>query len=195
MNFNPQKHHRRSIRMKGYDYALPGAYFVTICTYQRQCWFGEILDGQMYLNQIGNIVAQEWVRSSRIRPGMKLDQWVIMPNHLHGLVILTDIVGAHSCAPLHKSPSNPVPLHRQPRSLSSFIAQFKSTVTKRINIICQAPSIPIWQRNYHERIIRDEKSLQTIRQYIINNPQRWSDDPENPQHYPENQQLLIDLPF
>jgi REP element-mobilizing transposase RayT len=119
MNFNPQKHHRRSIRLKGYDYALPGAYFVTICTYQRQCWFGEILDGRMYLNQIGNVVAQEWVGSSQIRPGMKLDQWVIMPNHLHGLVILTDIVGAHSCAPLHKSPSNPVPLHRQPRSLSS----------------------------------------------------------------------------
>jgi hypothetical protein len=69
MNFNPQKHHRRSIRLKGYDYALPGAYFVTICTYQRQCWFGEILDGRMYLNQIGNIVAHEWVRSSRIRPG------------------------------------------------------------------------------------------------------------------------------
>jgi REP element-mobilizing transposase RayT len=120
MNFNPQKHHRRSIRRKGYDYALPGAYFVTICTYQRQCWFGEILNEQMYLNQIGNVVAQEWVRSSQIRPGMKLDQWVIMPNHLHGLVILTDIVGAHSCAPLHKSPSNPIPLHRQPRSFSEW---------------------------------------------------------------------------
>ncbi|NEQ26427.1 MAG: transposase [Microcoleus sp. SIO2G3] len=195
MNFNPQKHHRRSIRLKGYDYALPGAYFVTICTYQRQCWFGEILDGQMYLNQIGNVVVQEWMRSFQIRPGMKLDQWIIMPNHLHGLIILTDTVGAHSCAPLPKPLSNPVPPHRQPRSLSSFIAQFKSTVTKRINIICQAPGIPMWQRNYYESIIPDEESLHTIRQYIINNPQCWADDPENPQHYPENQQLLIDLPF
>jgi len=85
-------------------------------------------------------------------------------------------------------------LHRQPRSLSTFIAGFKASVTKRINIIRQAPGIPIWQRNYHERIVREE-SLQTIRAYIVNNPQRWADDPENPQHYPENQQVLIDLPF
>jgi putative transposase len=201
MPFDPQKHHRRSIRLKGYDYAQPGAYFITICTYQRQCWFGDIRDGRMHLNQIGKIVAQEWVRSSEIRPGIKLDEWVIMPNHLHGIVIIAEIetdatnVGAHSCAPLHISASHPSPPHRQPRSLSSFVAQFKATVTKRINIIRQTAHIPIWQRNYHEKILRDEASLNPIRQYILNNPQSWADDTENPQHHPENQQLLIDLPF
>jgi REP element-mobilizing transposase RayT len=196
MNFNPQKHHRRSIRLKGYDYAQLGAYFVTICTYQRQCWFGEILDGRMYLNQIGNVVVQEWVGSSQIRQEIELDTWVIMPNHIHGIVLITDInkVVAQSLVPLHTPTSNPEPLHRQPRSLSTFIAGFKASVTKQINIIRQAPGIPIWQRNYHERIVREE-SLKTIRAYIVNNPQRWADDPENPQHYPENQQVLIDLPF
>jgi putative transposase len=202
MQFDPQKHHRRSIRLKGYDYAQPGAYFVTICTYQRQCWFGDICDGRMCLNHIGYIVAQEWVRSSHIRQEIELDEWVIMPNHLHGIVFITDIntvgntVGAQGRAPLHlPTTSNPVAVHRQPRSLSSFVAGFKSAVTKGINIIREAPSLPIWQRNYHESIVRDEKSLHTIRQYIVNNPQRWADDPENPQHDPENQQLLIDLPF
>src|SRR4028119_872493 len=91
MNFNPQKHHRRSTRLKGYDYAQPGAYFVTICTYQRQCWFGDIRDGRMYWNHIGYIVAQEWARSSQIRQEIELDEWVIMPNHLHGIVFITDI--------------------------------------------------------------------------------------------------------
>jgi REP element-mobilizing transposase RayT len=197
MNFNPQKHHRRSIRLKGYDYAQQGAYFVTICTYQRQCWFGEILDGRMYLNQIGNVVTQEWVRSSQIRQEIELDTWVIMPNHIHGIVLITEInnLGAQSLTPLHTPTLSPEPLHRQSRSLSTFIAGFKASVTKQINIIRQAPGIPMWQRNYHESIIRDEESLHTIRQYIINNPQSWTDDPENPQHYPENQQLLIDLPF
>jgi hypothetical protein len=125
MQFDPQKHHRRSTRLKGYDYAQPGAYFVTICTYQRQCWFGDICDGRMCLNHIGYIVAQEWVRSSQIRQEIELDEWVIMPNHLHGIVLITDIntvgntVGAQGLAPLHPPPSNPVAVHRQPRSLSS----------------------------------------------------------------------------
>lgn len=195
MQFDPQKHHRRSIRLKGYDYAQPGAYFVTLCTYQRQCWFGDIRKGRMCLNHIGCIVAQEWIRSSQIRQEIQLDEWVIMPNHLHGIVLITDTVGAHGRAPLHAPASNPAPLHRQPHSLSSFVAGFKSAATKRINIIRQAPGIPIWQRNYHESIVRDEESLHSIRQYIANNPQYWTDDPENPQHYPENHQFLIDLPF
>ncbi len=151
----------------------------------------------MCLNHIGYIVAQEWVRSSQIRQEIELDKWVIMPNHIHGIVFITDIndIGAQSLAPLHASPFNPSPVHRQPHSLSSFVAGFKSAATKRINIIRQTTGIPIWQRNYHESIARNEESLHTIRQYIVDNPQRWADDPENPQHHPENQQLLIDLPF
>lgn len=197
MHFDPQKHHRRSIRLKGYDYAQSGGYFVTIYIYQRQCWFGEIRNGRMYVNHIGYIVAQEWVRSSQMRQEVELDEWVIMPNHIHGIVsiAINKNVGAQGFAPLDAPASNPAHLCRKPRSLSSFIAGFKSSVTQQINIIRQSSGIPIWQRNYHERIIQDEQSLHTIQQYIINNPQRWADDHENPQHDSDNQQLLIDLPF
>jgi REP element-mobilizing transposase RayT len=105
MKFDPQKHHRRSIRLKGYNYAQPGAYFITLCTYQKQCWFGDIRNGQMYLNQIGKIVVREWVRSSEIRREISFDEWVLMPNHLHGVVIINGdgTVRAHSRAPLQQN--------------------------------------------------------------------------------------------
>jgi REP element-mobilizing transposase RayT len=205
MKFDPRKHHRRSIRLKGYNYAQPGAYFITICTYQRQCWFGDIRDGKMYLNQIGKIVAQEWIRSCQIRPSLQLDEWVIMPNHFHGIVIITDTntngnpVGAHRCAPLPTPKNQPlnqsVIPQRQSRSLSSFIAGFKSAVTIRINAIRQTSNPPIWQRNYYESIVRDPDSLNPVREYIINNPKMWTDDPENTHLDSNTQQFLIDLPF
>ncbi|MEQ8962964.1 MAG: transposase [Coleofasciculus sp. C2-GNP5-27] len=201
MKFDPQKHHRRSIRLKGYNYAEPGAYFITICTYQRQCWFGNIRDGKMYLNQIGKIVAQEWINSGQIRPSLQLEQWVIMPNHVHGIVIITDTntVGAHRYAPLPTPQNRPskqsVIPPRKPRSLSSFVAGFKSAVTIKINTIRQTSNPPIWQRNYYESILREQDSLNTVRQYIIHNPQQWMNDPENPLLDSNNQQLLIDLPF
>ncbi len=90
MKYNPEIHHRQSIRLRGYDYSQPGAYFVTICTYKKQCWFGEVRDGKMYRNQIGNLVAQEWLKSPQIRDNVKLDAWVVMPNHLHGIVWLIE---------------------------------------------------------------------------------------------------------
>ena len=89
MNFHPDYYHRHSIRLKGYNYAQPGAYFVNLCTYQRHCWLGEIRDGKMGLNQIGKIVAQEWLYSAQLRQEIQLDAWIIMPNHLHGIVIIT----------------------------------------------------------------------------------------------------------
>ena len=136
MKYNPEYHHRQSIRLRGYDYSQSGAYFVTICTYKKQCWFGEIRNSKMILNQIGKIVAQEWLKSSEIRQEIELDQWVIMPNHLHGIVIIhNDLkIGDHE----DKCDRNIVddkgaslaPLQRKPRSLSSFIVGFKSSVTK-----------------------------------------------------------------
>ena len=178
-SYNPKIHHRRSIRLRGYDYSQAGAYFITICTYQRECLFGEIVNSQMCLNKIGCIVAEEWLRSSEIRPGIELDEWIIMPNHIHAIVVFTHSVGAHSCAPLPDAPLQGMP-YRKPRSLSSMIAGFKSAATKRINEIRQTPAIPVWQRNYYEHIIRNEESLHNIRQYITNNPSNWLYDSENP---------------
>ncbi len=146
MKYNPQHHHRRSIRLPNYDYSRSGIYFVTICTHQKQCLFGEIDRGKMFLNQIGNIVREEWLKSTRIRKEIELDEWVIMPNHLHGIVLIhnNDLkIGDHedkrnrnivdykgaSLAPLRNNVVN-VFRQRKPRSLSSFIGGFKSSVTK-----------------------------------------------------------------
>ncbi|NHC33239.1 transposase [Scytonema millei] len=174
ISYNSKIHHRQSIRLRGYDYSQAGAYFITICTHHRECLFGEVVDRQMHF-KVGCIVAEEWLRSSKIRSGIELDEWVIMPNHIHAIVVfkssvgIPDPVGAHSCAPLH----------RKPRSLPSLIAGFKSATTKRINEIRQTPKIPVWQRNFYEQIIRNEGSLSKIQQYIINNPSNWLHDTEN----------------
>ncbi len=157
----------------------------------------------MFLNQIGNIVREEWLKSAQIRKEIELDEWVIMPNHLHGIVIIQNndlkigdrgainYEGA-SLAPLRNNVVN-VFRQRKPRSLSSFIGGFKSSVTKRIKIFCTQSNPPVWQRNYYESIVADEQQLTRIRQYILNNPQKWEEDPEKPQT--DSQELLIDFIF
>ena len=195
MNFNPREHHRRSVRLKGYDYALPGAYFITICTLLHHCLFGEIVDGAMFLNEMGTVVAEEWVRSPHIRPALQMDERTVMPNHIHGIVIITALDPVHEGAQSHapevpksevgasaatdRAPQvcntkpgarSPAILQRKPRSLSSFVGGFKSAVTTRVNMIRGTPRKPVWQVNYHEHIIRSEESLRQIRKYIRANP-------------------------
>nr|BCX01830.1 MAG: hypothetical protein KatS3mg041_1876 [Bacteroidota bacterium] len=176
--YDPEKHRRRSIRLKRYDYAQPGGYFVTICTYERAHLFGQVVDGEMVLNAFGRIVGEEWFRSAEIRAEIELypDEFVIMPNHIHGIVWIVETdVGAHGRAPLHNGQ-----LSRPPRSLGAFVAGFKSIVTKRINALRGTPGAPVWQRNYYEHIIRTEWALHAIRQYIADNPLRWHLDRYNP---------------
>ena len=208
MTFDPEKHHRRSIRLRNYDYSQPGAYFVTICTYQKQSWFGEIKNGQIYLNQLGKIVADEWLKTCKIRPNFKLDEWVIMPNHFHGIVIINDYSGDDQSLgagnrPLDLGAGNlpldlgarDAPLQQKPNSLSSCIAGFKSAVTKRINLLRQNTDTPIWQRNYYESILRDEKYLAVVREYIINNPKNWPNDRDYLPIDQQSQELYLDLLF
>jgi len=182
MKYDPDKHHRRSIRRKGYDYSSGGAYFVTLCTFQRQCLFGQIVDGEMQLNEIGQIVVEEWLQSRMIRKEIDFDQWVIMPNHLHGIVLIepTDPVGANGCLPTKEDHSHRMVPSMKKRSLPSLIAGYKSSTTKRINTLRNAAGTPVWQRNYYEHIIRSDNSLQYIQQYIQNNPATWQDDRLNP---------------
>ena len=182
MPFDRHKHRRRSIRLPGSDYSWPGVYYVTICTYGRDCLFGAVAGGRVRLSEYGRAARDEWLRSAAVRPGITLDAFVIMPNHLHGIIILTPEsqspdpagahggVGAHSCAPLQP------PLQRRPRSLSSFIACYKATVTRRINQMRDTAGARVWQRNYYERIVRDEEELARARGYITENPRRWADD-------------------
>ena len=173
MNHDLANHHRRSIRLRGYDYRQTGAYFVTICAQSRECLFGDVIDRQVRENEIGAAARDEWLRSADIRREIGLDAFVVMPNHLHGIVVIRH-VGAHGRAPL------PPTTNRPPRSLGSFVAGFKSAATRRINTIRGTPGLPVWQRNYYERIVRDDRELDAIRRYIEENPARWAEDPENP---------------
>ncbi len=174
MSDDPPQHRRRSIRLPGYDYAQLGAYFITICTNRRRCLFGEIADSEMRLNAIGRIVEEEWFRSAEIRREIILDVFVLMPNHMHGIIHIeyTTDVGATGRSPLQPGPAR--------HSLASFVAGFKAGTTTRINALRGTPRQPVWQRNYYEHVVRTERDLDSIRDYIGNNPANWPTDRENP---------------
>ncbi|MDH3944096.1 MAG: hypothetical protein OEV06_08395 [Anaerolineae bacterium] len=174
---NP-KHNRQSTRLKGFDYTLPGAYFITILTFKRQMLFGEVSGGEMRLNEIGEIVHQEWLVTEKIRPYVSLDSFIIMPNHLHGIIFIQD-VEATGRSPL---PNTSQPHGPTPKSLGAIIAGFKSAATRSINVRRQTPGHPVWHRNYYDRIIQDEKELIKFRGYIEDNPIRWEHDKENPKN-------------
>jgi len=171
VTYRPDKHHRRSIRLKGYDYAQAGTYFVTICTRDRLCLFGEIGDNKMRLNEAGLMVDTAWQDLPHHYPYVQLDEYVIMPNHVHGTII----VGAG----LKPAPTNhAVPTKRH--GLPEIVRAFKTFSARRINRGRATPGVPVWQRNYYEHVVRNEESLNHIRHYIIDNPQRWALDRENP---------------
>lgn len=177
--------HRRSIRLNGYDYSQGGAYFVTICTYQREWLFGKITHGEMKLNNLGEIVRDEWLRTSEIRPNVILDEYVIMPNHLHGIIIIKNDGGRGTlqCAPTVERFGKPTR-----NSIPTIVRLLKSTTTKHINEFRKMLGFPVWQRNYYEHIIRNERDLNRIRKYIINNPSLWLFDGENPDRIVEIKQ-------
>ena len=212
MPYNPNIHHRHSIRLKGYDYTQQGAYFVTICTHQRNCLFGEIVDGEMKLNTNGEIARGSWLSIPRHFQNVELDEFVIMPNHLHGIILIVNNaevefseVEGEALAILNDQ--NQQNLSRQcfaptvntgetikingtkPQSLAAIIQNYKSVSTRQINRINKAQGSVIWQRNYYEHIIRDEEALNNIRQYIFNNPINWVEDKENPANF-QTMQLL-----
>jgi putative transposase len=184
MAYHSDSHRRRSIRLPGYDYSQDGAYFVTICAYGRECVFGNITDDEMFLNTLGCIVSEEWERTSLIRPSVELDEYVVMPNHIHGIIVIHRInVGAtrRVAQPPEAARSGPMP-----DSIGAIVGQFKSMAAKRINRVRQTPGASVWHRNYYERIVRDETSLNAIRQYILSNPAQWMTDHENPAVHAKN---------
>jgi len=159
---------RRTTRLQHYDYTRAGAYFVTICTWQRAHLFGQIVGGKIELSPRGEVVSEEWLRSARIRPEVELDSFVVMPNHLHGIVCL-DGRGTPAGSRIPRS-SHP---HRESASLSSLIAGFKQAVTLRGRRTQDASGQRLWQRNYYEHVIRTEAELSAVRRYIEENPLRW----------------------
>ena len=172
-------HYPRSIRLKGYDYAQDGAYFVTICTHRQSCLLGEIVDGEIMLTSYGEVARACFEEMPHHFAHAEVDVFVVMPNHLHGIIVVTDgtEVGTQHAAPLRKEAS----LRPAPGSLSTIVRSFKSASTKRINELCGMPGAPVWQRNYYEHVIRNERDLERIREYIVTNPLKWALDRENPQ--------------
>jgi REP element-mobilizing transposase RayT len=191
--FNPEIHDRRSIRLRGYDYTHPGIYFVTICTKDRKCLFGEIRNGQMQLNGAGVMVKSTWDEISTHYPNIRTDTFIVMLNHIHGIMI---IVGATPCGcPLlevGQTSGQPLPTSGQPQgvaptglSLSDGVHRFKTMTTRRyVDGVKrnQWPPFPgkLWQRNYYEHIVRDWVDLHRIRRYILNNPIQWELDALHP---------------
>ena len=166
---------RRSIRLPGYDYRQAGVYFVTLCTHEKSKIFGSIKDGQVRLCDLGTVVRDEWLHVAEARPNVQLDHFVVMPNHMHGLIVIEKDRGGGTV------PAVPAQQDEHSRtlragSLGAIIGQFKIAVTRRaeLNQICSGQRI--WQRNYHEHIVRNENSLNEIRQYIVENPARWLED-------------------
>lgn len=186
MKYNPGKHHRRSLRLKGYDYSSPGAYFITICTHQRECLFGEIVDGEMQLNPLGHVVRSHWLKLQTYHSHLQLDAWVVMPNHVHAILIVTHgEVGAGLAENISVEPINLIskPTPTGHHGIPEIIRGFKTFSARRINEIRKIRRVPVWQRNYYEHIIRNEESLQHIRQYVQDNAIAWQHDqlhPDNP---------------
>ncbi len=175
---HPDHHHRRSIRLPEYDYATVGAYYVTLCACGRECLFGEIVRGQMRLNDAGRIIQEEWQRTPQLRPNVELDAFITMPNHLHGIIVITESRrGVLQYAPtIGQNPG-----FRSPsQTLGAIVRGFKSAVTRRVNTRHNTQGNKLWQRNYYEHVIRDEKDLKEIRRYIAVNPRLWKYDEENP---------------
>lgn len=182
MSRDPAKNRRRFMRLKGFDYTRQGAYFITICTKERACLFGEVVDGVMRLNDAGHIVEHCWRTIPDHCIHAQLDAFVVMPNHVHGIVVLvgSGAVGATHASPLPDLASSGRSRGPRRQSIASIIGSFKSAVTKRINDIRKTAGALVWQRNYYEHVIRNEESFNRIRQYILDNPLRWAFDRENP---------------
>jgi len=195
-NYNPNIHHRRSIRLKEYDYSWEGFYFLTICVQVgangvRPHLFGRVVNEEMVLNDAGKIAHDEWVKTAEIRPNVNMGVFVIMPNHIHGIISITEnetdvcntqkngafVHGHQGVCNTQKSGASVhvqegvcnTPLRSPSQTVGAIVRGYKSAVTKRLGH-------PIWQRNYYEHVIRNAESHESIARYIANNPMNWAID-------------------
>lgn len=207
MNYDKYKHHRQSIRLKGYDYTEAGAYFVTICTQDREGLFGDVVDWEMRLNDEGTMVRDVWYKIPEHFPHADIDEFVVMPNHVHGIIMLSGrgdpcdrpvlcvdndhlsdehIQGDHKDRPYNMRNIGR-PRGTLPGSVGRIVQAFKSLTTHEyIRGIrgngWHSFNGKLWQRNYYEHIIRSEEEMNRIREYIIANPAQWAEDEDNPEN-------------
>ncbi len=180
--YDPKIHNRRSIRLEYYDYSIPDDYFITICTHNRKCIFGYIKNGKMIFNDLGRIIREEIINISKRYKNIEIDEYIIMPNHIHMIIsILFYDVGATLVVAQNRAGASPAP------TIGDIVGSFKSICFYRYKKYLQDNEFDtkhkFWQRNYWEHIIRNEKSLNKIRNYIINNPFVWNRDRNNPSNF------------
>lgn len=178
MKYNSDIHKRHSIRINNYDYSSVGAYFITICAENRDNLFGRIENNKLILNKFGNIVENEWIKTSEIRKNVEIDDFIVMPNHFHGIIIISGInqgVSQYAPTKMHDTVNK---LCSPSQTVGAIVRGFKASVTKKINILRDVYRQTVWQRNYFEHVIRNEYDLMRIREYIINNPANWETDSE-----------------
>lgn len=190
--YDPINHHRRSIRLKGYDYSQPGAYFVTLLCKERVHYFGEVQNEKMIMNEAGHIVERCWLDLPNHAPDIILGAHAVMPNHFHGILIIADgkkdgesvdetaaraiAAGAIAVGAIHESPQLPADIKTRRRMLlPKLMGRMKMRSAKQINLLNGTPGRHVWQRNYYEHIIRDNLEYQKITTYIRNNPKNWHD--------------------
>ena len=164
------KHNRRSVRLQGFDYSTPGAYFLTICTKDLRHAFGEVMNGEMHLSAEGKLVQAQWEGLPAHFPHIDLDEFVVMPNHVHGIVLVTERpsygLADRGLGTVAKG------------SIPVIVRSFKSAATREVRLLTRSVE-PLWQRNYYEHVVRTEASLQTLREYISENPLKWELDEHN----------------
>jgi REP-associated tyrosine transposase len=198
---------RKTCRLQDYDYTSPGAYFITICTWKKKCLLGKIEDGRMRLNEIGLLASQYWWEIPKHFPNVQLDAFIVMPNHIHGILIFGEYISDTAPAPLARIHLRALPcvptakpfgklISRTDKglkanageqfgkpvsgSLPSVLRSFKASVTKRVNILRNTPGDRLWQSRYYEHVIRKPEKINLMREYINSNPARWAIDRENP---------------
>ncbi|KAF0109799.1 MAG: hypothetical protein FD147_2070 [Chloroflexi bacterium] len=199
MGYDPTLHHRRSIRLKGYDYSSEGGYFVTLVAYQRERIFGTIQNGEIQLTPAGQIVWGVWNSLPDRYPQIELDTAVVMPDHFHAIITVRAI---HESPQQYGSPRQygspqqyelPPQEPRRRMLLPLVIGYLKMNTAKQINIIRQTPGVPVWQRNYYEHIIDYDREYDNIAEYIDTNPRNWGDDVENQVENQLENQLPLDF--
>lgn len=191
MPYIPAVHNRHSIRLPGYDYTEPGAYFLTILTHKKENLFGRVIKGVVQLSPIGEIVQEQWEKLPSHFSNVLLDAYVIMPNHIHGILVITERTARkdkafekHSNPNVFRSNAMPIPsragsnalpskVGSQPGSVPAMVQNFKSITSRMINKHRNTPGATIWHRNYYEHIIRDEEDYCRIQEYILENPRKW----------------------
>ena len=184
--FEPRKHHRRSIRLPEYDYSRPGAYYVTIVAWYRECLFGEVVRGEMALSKFGLVAKQQWEKLPKRFPNIELGAFVIMPNHMHGIIVIINGRGTagnlndHNGESSRRAPTREQFQKPVKGSIPTIVRSYKSSVSYRINLMRGTKDVPLWQRYYYEHVIRDEQDLQNKTDYIEANPMLWDKDDENP---------------